>query len=260
MLTNFFSHVRDVLLLYKKVIRFMSFFFISDGIQGVCTGIIRGSGRQMVGVVINFISYCCCGLPLGIALLFLVFHNITGLLIGLFCAVSIQACLNVILLWRTDWEKQCKLAQERTRVKSAMDQTSDNLMNGDIHKKESELVLSSWAHKSSSLPFLSRFDADVTQLGPPLLLRDFNSQHELRSQGSEPNTAVCDVQVRNRLTSSEKKSLIRKRLIPLIISLLILGAAVAIHLLVPLPSSRDTASVGNDTLSFNMTSNTTRNR
>ena len=28
-------------------------------------------------------------------------------------------------------------AQERTRAKSAMDQTSDNLLNGDIHKKES---------------------------------------------------------------------------------------------------------------------------
>ena len=100
----------------------------------------------------------------------------------------------------------------------------------------------------------------MTQFRPPLLLRDFNGEHELSSQGSEPNTAVCDVQDRNRLTSSEKKSLIRKRLIPLIISLLILGAAVAIHLVVLLPSSHDTASVGNDTLGFNMTSNTTRNR
>ena len=28
-------------------------------------------------------------------------------------------------------------AQARTKVKSAMDQTSDSLLNGDIHKKES---------------------------------------------------------------------------------------------------------------------------
>ena len=123
-----------------------------------------------------------------------------------------------------------------------------------------ELVLSSWIHKSSSLPFLSRFAADVTKFQPSLPLRDFNSQHELGSQGSESNTAVCDVQDRNRLTSSEKKSLIRKRLIPLIISLLMLCAAVVIHLLVPLPPSYDTASAGNDTLGFNMTSNTTRSR
>ena len=123
----------------------------------------------------------------------------------------------------------------------------------------SELVLSSWIHKSSSLPFLSRFDAHVTQFQPSLLLRDFNGQHELLSQESEPNTAVYGVKDRNRLTSLEKKSLIRKRLIPLIVSLMILGAAVAIHVLVPLPSSHNTASVGNDTLGSSMTSNTTRN-
>ena len=102
----------------------------------------------------------------------------------------------------------------------------------------SELVLSSWIYKSSSLPFLSRFDADMTQLRPALLSReasDCNGKHEFISQGSEPNTVVYDVQDRNRLTSSEKKSLIRKRLLPLIISLLILGAAVVVHLLVPLP-------------------------
>ena len=83
--------------------------------------------------------------------------------------------------------------------------------------------------------------------------------HEFISQGSEePNIAVRDVQIRNRLTSSEKKFLIRKRLFPLIISLLIFGAAVTIHLLVPLPCSHDTASVGNDTLSLNMTMVTTK--
>ena len=121
----------------------------------------------------------------------------------------------------------------------------------------SELILSSWIYKSSSLPFLSRIDADGTRFQPVLLSSDethCNGRHEFMSQGSEPNAAVCDVKSSNRLTSSEKKSLIRKRLIPLIISLLILGAAVAIHLLVPLPSSHDTASVGNDTLTPNLTS------
>ena len=56
----------------------------------------------------------------------------------------------------------------------------------------------------------------------------------------------------------QRRRLIRKRILPLIISLLILGATVVIHLLVPLPSSHDTASVGNDTLSFNVTIVTTK--
>ena len=46
--------------------------------KGVCGGIVRGSGRQTIGVVLNFISYCVVGLPLGIALMFLVYHDITG--------------------------------------------------------------------------------------------------------------------------------------------------------------------------------------
>ena len=122
-----------------------------------------------------------------------------------------------------------------------------------------ELVLSSSIYKSSSPPFFSRLNADLTETRPAFLSSDVSGcnpagLHEFISQGSEEqNTAARDVQIRNRLTSSEKKSLIRKRLFPLIISLLIFGAAVAIHLLVPLPSSHDTASVDNDTLDLNMT-------
>ncbi|XP_078367531.1 multidrug and toxin extrusion protein 2-like [Oculina patagonica] len=253
-----FTDNSDVLSLYKKTIRLMSAFFFFDGIKGACSGIVRGSGRQTIGVVFNFISYCCFGLPLGISLMFLVFDDVTGLWIGLFCGTLLQAFLYVTMLWRTDWEKQGKLAQQRTGVKSVKDQTCDNFLNGEIHKKEPDVILSSWIYKSSSLPFLSRFDADNAQFRLALLSRDMsNGQHEFTQQGNESKTTTCDVQDRSRLTSSEKKSLMIKRLIPLIISLLILGAAVAIHLLVPLPSSHETALVGNDTLNHNITSNVT---
>ncbi|XP_078367532.1 multidrug and toxin extrusion protein 2-like [Oculina patagonica] len=253
-----FTNNSDVLSLYKKTMRVMSAFFVFDGIQGVCCGIVRGSGRQMIGVLINFIAYCCFGLPLGIALMFFVFHDITGLWIGLLGAIVLQASSYVILLWRTDWEKQMKLAQERIGVKPVIDQTSDKLLNGEIHKTESDMILSTWIYRTSSLPFLSRFHADNNQFRLGLLSRDTsNGQLEFTQQESESDETTCDVKDRSRLTSSEKKSLVRKRLIPLIISLLILGAAVAIRFLVPLPSSHGTASVGNDTLSHNITSNVT---
>ena len=54
------------------------FLKVSFPFKGVCSGVVRGSGRQTVGMVINFISYCCCGLPLGIVLMFLVSHDVTG--------------------------------------------------------------------------------------------------------------------------------------------------------------------------------------
>ena len=121
------------------------------------------------------------------------------------------------------------------------------------------MVHSRWIDKLSSLPrFLRQSDADNTQSQLSLLpLDECNGELEFEQEESTSETA-CDVQHRNRLTSSEKKSLIRKRLIPLGISLLILGAAVAVRFLVPLPSSHETASVGNDTLSVNMTGNVTK--
>ena len=64
-----------LIVLLSNVFRFLK---VSFPFKGVCSGVVRGSGRQTVGVVINFISYCCCGLPLGIALMFLVSHDVTG--------------------------------------------------------------------------------------------------------------------------------------------------------------------------------------
>ena len=50
------------------------------------------------------------------------------------------------------------------------------------------------------------------------------------------------------LTPSEKKTLVAKRLIPLVLSLLVLGGAVAIHFLTPLPSSGEMMGLmANDT-------------
>ena len=39
---------------------------------------MRGSGRQNIGVAINFIAFCCLGLSLGVTLTFFVFHEAFG--------------------------------------------------------------------------------------------------------------------------------------------------------------------------------------
>ena len=39
---------------------------------------MRGSGQQKIGVAINFIAFCCLGLPLGETLTFFVFHEALG--------------------------------------------------------------------------------------------------------------------------------------------------------------------------------------
>jgi len=212
-------------------------------------GLCEGSGRQKIGVLINFISYCCVGLPLGTTLLFLVFREATGLWIGLFSAVALQASLYLTLLWRTDWDKQAELAQRRTAAKSVTDTTSESLLNGaDCHKqhlvptrKDKDVFLASWIYKTSSLPFLHRFSAEDNHFRRILLSSDANTPSEcnghLELQQVNESQTAANVKDSYVLSLSEKKSLIVKRLFPLTISLLMLGGAVAIRLLIPLPSS-----------------------
>ena len=124
----------------------------------------------------------------------------------------------------------------------------------------SDAMLFSWIYKTSSLPFLSRYHAANNHF--ELLTSDenkrteYNGELEFNQEESASGTA-CDANHHIRLTSSEKKSLIIKRLIPLGISLLILGAAVFVRFFVPLPPSYETVTVDNKTVSGNITGNFT---
>ena len=78
-----------------------------------------------------------------------------------------------------------------------------------------------------------------------LLPEDVNSSlgdrvHSTEKQAMDgQEMGITSIKRSRGLTPSEKKTLVAKRLIPLGLSLLVLGAAVAIHFLIPLPSSRE---------------------
>ena len=64
-----------------------------------------------------------------------------------------------------------------------------------------------------------------------------HSAEKQAMDGSE--MGITSIKRSRGLTPSEKKTLVAKRLIPLVLSLLLLGGAVAIHFLFPLPSQRE---------------------
>ena len=51
--------------------------------QGVTAGVLRGSGRQHLGVGVVFVGYCFIGLPIGISLMFLTPLRLSGILLFL---------------------------------------------------------------------------------------------------------------------------------------------------------------------------------
>ena len=119
----------------------------------------------------------------------------------------------------------------------------------------SDLNLASWIHKTSSLLFLNHVDADNSQFRLALLSNDGSTSERDSHQEEIKSEATADIKRSHNLTSSQKRALIVKRLIPLVISLMILGGAVALRFLIPLPSSHETSSFGNDTLTANTSYN-----
>ena len=78
-------------------------------------------------------------------------------------------------------------------------------------------------------------DANNSQFRLALLSKDGSTSERDSRQEEIESEATANIKRSDSLTSAQKRALIVKRLIPLVISLLILGGAVAVRFLIPLP-------------------------
>ena len=99
----------------------------------------------------------------------------------------------------------------------------------------SDLILANWISKTSSLPFLNHMDANNSQFRLALLSNDGSTSERDSRQEEIESEETGNIKSSHSLTSAQKRALIVKRLIPLVISLMILGGAVAARFLIPLP-------------------------
>lgn len=110
---NFYARIFNddlsVIRLTAEVMPYVAFFQIADGLNGSCGGSLRGMGRQHVGAAVNFVSYYCGALPLGI---WLAFHGwgLGGLWVGQCIALYIVGALEWGIVALSDWENEVKKA------------------------------------------------------------------------------------------------------------------------------------------------------
>lgn len=117
-----YSSDQDVIQYVSSMMPLIAGTTVLDGVQGVLSGIARGCGWQRAGAFVNLGAYYIVGLPIAILLGFPLHLHGKGLWMGIFCGVSAQTVLLLILTVRTDWEKQAKDAA--IRVSSS---TTENL-------------------------------------------------------------------------------------------------------------------------------------
>ncbi|KAI5934735.1 Multidrug and toxin extrusion protein 1 [Manis javanica] len=103
-----FTADREIIALVAQVVPISAVSHLFDGLACTSGGILRGSGNQKVGAVINAIGYYVLGLPIGISLMFAANLGVIGLWSGIIICVSAQAaCFLGFIAW-LDWKKACQ--------------------------------------------------------------------------------------------------------------------------------------------------------
>lgn len=84
---------QEVILLAAQLLIIAAFFQLSDGIQQVTLGALRGMQDVLVPSIITFISYWLIALPLGMLLAIHFRMQAVGMWIGLFCGLTVSAIM-----------------------------------------------------------------------------------------------------------------------------------------------------------------------
>ncbi|KAL0488712.1 hypothetical protein AKO1_015864 [Acrasis kona] len=104
----------------SKIMILSAYCQIFDGIQAVCGGVLRGTGRQNIGAISLFVSYYLIGTPIGCFLAFYLEWNLLGLYVGLSTgATSLTIFLFLYLYFKVDWEEEVRKALKRVETSDA---------------------------------------------------------------------------------------------------------------------------------------------
>lgn len=95
----------------SDILPLAALFQFSDSFGAVGGGILRGSGRQRSGALINLAGYYILGLPIGVVLAFSFNHGLKGLWEGLTVSLFIVSIILYIILYYTDWEQEASKAR-----------------------------------------------------------------------------------------------------------------------------------------------------
>ncbi len=108
----------------EGMLPFLSLFVFLDGFQGVCSGILRGTGKQSIGATVNILAYYLIGLPMAWVMCFKLNFGINGLMIGLSFGTEFQ--VGIFLYVVLFMQKQLFFNNVESNVSTAYEKLEDN--------------------------------------------------------------------------------------------------------------------------------------
>ncbi|XP_022347193.1 multidrug and toxin extrusion protein 2 isoform X2 [Enhydra lutris kenyoni] len=107
-----FTNDEEVIALVNKVLPVYIVFQLFEAVCCVYGGVLRGTGKQAFGAIVNAIMYYVIGLPLGIVLTFVVRMRIMGLWLGMLACGLLGTVAFVVYTTRMDWKLAAEEAQK----------------------------------------------------------------------------------------------------------------------------------------------------
>lgn len=95
---DLFSNDPRVIQVANRAVPFLSAFAMIDGLQGVCSGVLRGAGKQFIGAVANIIAFYGIGLPMAWFFCFTLHLGVNGLMLGIAFGTMFQVTVLVVMI------------------------------------------------------------------------------------------------------------------------------------------------------------------
>ncbi|XP_049558385.1 multidrug and toxin extrusion protein 2 isoform X15 [Orcinus orca] len=165
-LGHIFTNDEEVVALVSKVLPLYVVFHLFEAVCCLYGGVLRGTGRQAFGAVVNAITYYVIGLPLGVVLTFVVGLGITGLWLGMLACVCLAAAAFVTYTACMDWKRAAEEVQKRVGLPpQAAESTAPSLRPGPERAVVSSVATGSYP--GVTLTMYSRPEAHLDLFGTP---------------------------------------------------------------------------------------------
>lgn len=86
-----------------------------NSLQPTLSGVAIGAGWQAYVAYVNIACYYILGIPIGLVLGFVFDLNVTGIWYGMVTGTTVQTCVLIWMILRTNWNKEASAAGARIK-------------------------------------------------------------------------------------------------------------------------------------------------
>ncbi|KAJ4962099.1 hypothetical protein NE237_022009 [Protea cynaroides] len=110
-----FSSDTNVRKLVSQLAPWLAVSIFINNVQPVLSGVAIGAGWQALVAYVNIGCYYIFGIPLGLIFGYKIGLGVIGIWGGMLCGTILQTCVLFFLTYKTNWNKEASIAEDRIR-------------------------------------------------------------------------------------------------------------------------------------------------